>query len=135
MSKRTVWVKLICITMVLSIFLTHAYALQISPLSDSEFDIVTTNLKSTKKVTFSCTTYDIKNSIRVTACWLEKKATNGSWFYVCNLTPPTTVITDTFAYYATVDYSSYIGTGTYRIWATYNADGHTVTRCSNERTY
>lgn len=135
MIRRVKCVSMICAMLILLTFCCQAFAQQIMPLSDSEFDVVTTILKSTKKVTFDCTTYEIKNSISVSSCWLEKKATNGTWFYVCALTPPSLVRTNTFAYAATVDYSSYIGTGTYRIWVTYNADGHTVTRCSNERTF
>lgn len=135
MLNRTKYLVLLIVTIVISLSISQSLANQIDPLSDSEFDIVTTTLKSTKSAKFDCTTYDIKNSISVTYCWLEKKATNGTWFYVCALTPPSTVHSGTFAYTAIVDYSAYIGTGTYRIWATYNADGHTVTRCSNERTF
>ena len=42
---------------------------------------------------------------------------------------------DNPAYTAYMDYSSSIGSGTYRIGFIANADGHTVTRYSNERTY
>ena len=38
-------------------------------------------------------------------------------------------------YSTEVDYSSYIGTGTYRVAGMFNADGHMITRYSNERTF
>lgn len=132
-SRRSILV-LIALLLLLST-INLASASTIMPYADTEFYLVTTTLKSDKSASFKCATYDTKNSISVTYCWLEKRAVDGSWFYVCSLTPPSTVITNSFGYTAVKDYSPYIGTGTYRIWATYNADGHTVTRCSNERTY
>lgn len=73
--------------------------------------------------------------MRVTACWLEQKNNDGSWTTVCSLAAPSVVSQNDFSYSATMDYSSEIGTGTYRIRAVYNADGHAITRYSNERTF
>lgn len=105
------------------------------PYADSEFSSVTTSLKSTKQVSFRAVTYNLKSSISVTACWLEKKNNNGLWTTICSLEVPSDVSEDDFSYYATMDYSSKIGTGTYRIRATYDADGHAITRYSNERKF
>lgn len=118
-----------------SMFCLFAVAEDIMPCADSEFASATTVLKSTKQVSFRAITNNVKSSISVTACWLEKENSDGSWSTVCTLTPPSVVSENSFTYSATMDYSSYIGTGTYRIQATYNADGHTITRCSNERTF
>lgn len=133
MKKGVLACVVLCMIMVAA--LTSAVAQELMPYADTEFDSASTVLKSSKQVSFRCVTYETKNSLSVTACWLEKKNTNGSWSYVRSLTPPSTVLTNTFAYSATADYSAYIGSGTYRVWATYNADGHTISRCSNERTF
>ncbi len=113
----------------------NANASEIMPYADSEFNSATTLLKATKQVSFRAVTYSVKSSISVSACWLEKKNNDGTWSTVCPLPTPSFVASETFAYATTVDYSDYIGTGTYRIRATYNADGHTITRYSNERTF
>lgn len=39
------------------------------------------------------------------------------------------------SYYKEMDYSDKIGTGTYRVGATFDADGHSITRYSNSRTF
>ena len=68
------------------------------------------------------------------ACKLYKK--NGSkWNFVCSLPVPDTEAEDTILYDASADYSSYIGSGTYRIYTTFNADGHSISRYSNTRTF
>lgn len=125
----------ICLFVITLFLSSMASAYGIMPYADTEFDSATTLLKSTKQVSFRAVTYNVKSSISVTACWLEKENSDGSWSKVCTLTPPSVVSVNSFTYSATMDYSSYIGTGTYRICATYNADGHTITRYSNERTF
>lgn len=124
-----------CFLAVSLIFCSMASAYEITPYADTEFDSATTLLKATKQVSFRAVTYNVKSSISVTTCWLEKENDDGTWSTVCTLPPPGIEAEDTFAYSATVDYSEYIGTGNYRIRATYNADGHTITRYSNERTF
>lgn len=124
---------LFCIVSLL--FCSIANAFEITPYADTEFDSVTTLLKSTKKVSFRAVTYNVKSSISVTDCRLEKENDNGTWSTVCTLPPPKVTAKETFAYSATEDYSDYIDTGNYRIRATYDADGHTITRYSNERTF
>lgn len=127
------------ISIMLSVFLLfsveYATADDIIPLADTEFASVTTTLKATKQVSFRALTNDMKSNISVTACWLEQKNDDGSWTTVCSLDVPSVVSQNDFSYSAIMDYSSVIGTGTYRIGATYNADGHTITRYSNERTF
>lgn len=135
MKSNAYFTIFISILLIFTLGVATAVADGITPYADSEFGTVTTVLKSSKQVSFRCVTYSTKKCISVTSCWLEIKNSDGSWSYVCSLTPPATVLTNTFAYSATVDYSEYIGNGTYRVWATYDADDHSVTRCSNERTY
>lgn len=134
MSKRF-YQLLIASLLSLVIVMGVAFAEGIVPYADTEFDSASTTLKSSKQVTFRAVTYDTKDCLSVTSCYLEIKNDDGSWSYVCSLPAPTTKYYDAYAYSATVDYSSYIGSGTYRVWATYDADGHSITRCSNERTY
>lgn len=135
MKIKSMFCFILCVVMLMLPVWGEVSAQEILPYADTEFDSATTVLKSTKQVSFRCATYSTKNSISVTNCWLEMENSDGSWSYVCALTPPSIVYTNTFAYSATVDYSDNIGTGTYRVWATYDADGHSITRCSNERTY
>lgn len=130
--------SIIFAALVFSLIITSfaiAESYEVMPCADTEFNSVTTLLKSSKQVSFRAVTYNVKSSISVTACWLEQENDDGSWTTVCSLDVPSTVSQDDFSYYATMDYSSVIGTGTYRIGATYNADGHTITRYSNERTF
>ncbi len=132
--------KVICLFCVLasiisSISFCVAEASEVIPCADSEFASITTSLKSSKQVIFRALTSNMKKSISVTACWLEKKNADDSWSTVCTLSAPSTIASNAFSYSATMDYSSQIGTGTYRIRANYNADGHEVTRYSNERTF
>ena len=117
------------------ICVAFADSYDIMPCADSEFNSATTLLKSTKQVSFRAVAYNVKSSISVTACWLEIQDSDGNWSTVCQLPPPSYVSENAFTYSYTVDYSDYIGSGTYRIWATYDADGHSITRCSNERTF
>lgn len=134
-KKSILWYILCCVMLLCLAGTSVATASEIEPRADTEFNSATTTLKTNKSISFRAVTYETKEEISVTAVWLERKNADGSWTYICALTPPSTVFTDTFAYSATVDYSAYIGSGTYRAWATYNADGHAIVRSSNERTY
>lgn len=104
------------------------------PYADTEFSSAYPNLTSSKSVTFHALTYDIKNEIKVTYACLEQKV-YGEWTYVCDLPEPSLVSYNTIGYTASVNYSSYIGSGTYRVGATFDADGHSISRYSNERTF
>lgn len=127
------------VSIILSIFVlvtvSYATAEEIMPRADSEFASVITVLKTSKQVSFRAVTNNVKARISVTACWLEKENDDGTWSTVCTLPPSSVEAEETFAYSATVDYSEFIDTGNYRIRATYDADGHTITRYSNERTF
>lgn len=113
---------------------TSAFAFEIVPYADSVFSSVTISLSTTKTATFSAITYEISGSISVTAVRLEKMV-NNVWADAGALTAPSKVGTNTIGYTASESYSSNLGAGTYRIKATFNADGHEVTRYSNSRTF
>ena len=127
--------SIISTILLVCILASTSFADEIMPCADSEFASATTTLQASKQVSFRAVTNNVKSSISVTACWLEKENSDGTWTWVCSLPAPDYVASGTFAYSTTKDYSSYIGTGTYRVQATYNADGHSITRCSNERTF
>lgn len=122
------------IMMALTMVCGFAQADGIVPYADTEFDSASASLSTRKDVTFTCETYETKESIKVTGVWLQRKV-DGSWKYECALTAPTKVATNTFMYGAVMDYSDKIGTGTFRVGFIVNADGHAITRYSNERTF
>lgn len=103
--------------------------------SDPVFESATTNLKSNKQVTFSAVTSSEQNYIKVTKVELYKQNSNSSWSYVCNLPVPAHISMHNTLYGATKDYSDYIGAGTYRIYTTFCADGHNISRYSNVKTF
>ena len=103
-------------------------------LSDPVFDIATINLTSTKKAYFDVETSSDQGSIEVTRVRLYQMVGN-SWYYVGELPVPTKKGTNTNMFSANYDYSSYIGTGTYRLYTTFCADGYSISRYSNTRTY
>lgn len=130
---RKIYVFLISSLMLLSIAAT-ALAFDIMPYADSYFDSITINLTSKKYVAYQATAKEEHKEIKVTSCTLQKKS-GTRWTDVGSLDAPTDVANNTRVYDATMDYSDDIGTGTYRIKATFYADGYTVSRTSNERTY
>ena len=111
-----------------------SYGYEILPCADAVFSSATPSLLSSKSVTFTAFTTTPKANIHVSACWLEMKI-NGSWDKVCDLTAPSASVSNVMVFSTTKSYASQIGTGTFRVWATFIADGHEVTRCSNERTF
>lgn len=113
---------------------TTAFAADILPYADSYFDSLTINLNSTKKVGYRAVAKEVHNEIKVTSCTLQKKS-GTRWINAGSLDAPEVVAQNTRVYDAAMDYSDDIGSGTYRISATFYADGYTVTRTSNERTY
>ena len=96
-------------------------------------DAATVSLKTTKKVVYDETTYGTQKTISITNCWLEKKI-GSKWVRQSALETPSAG-KNTFGYVREMDYSDNIGTGTYRVGATFDADGHSITRYSNSRTF
>lgn len=112
-----------------------ASALSFDLYASSEFASTGIRLKATKAVQFYCTTYEAKENLSVTACWLEVKNKSGAWAYLCPLPAPTVVATGKRQYSAAMDYSAYISAGCYRIRGRFDADGHTISVVSNEQTF
>lgn len=92
------------------------------------------SLSSTMSANFSCTTRNFC-TISVTSIKLQVKNSDGSWSAGTTMTAPESV-TDAARYNKSMSYSGSCTKGkTYRITATFNAGGETVTRTSNEATY
>ena len=109
--------------------ISYCLADTIMPFADEVFDATKVELSSSGRVKLYCATYGNKASIKVTACWLEKEV-GGKWVFDCSLTPPAEESINTDAYAATFHCLSSIGKGKYRLAATFNADGHEITRYS-----
>ena len=129
--------KIVCILIcLLIVFLSNvSMGETVAPRADLYFNSASAFLASNKLVVFNCVTYDIYNRISVTNVWLEQQV-NGYWLFVKSLTPPSYVATNMMDYGAEVNYSdSIIGTGTFRIGFTVDADGYSISRYSNSRTF
>ncbi len=130
--------KRISIIFALSLIVTIAcgiaQAADIMPYADIVFDSATAYLAADKYVTFDCEAWGWQSYIMLTQCSLEQKI-NGSWVSAGDLPVPPDVQTNTLAFGLDVDYSAYIGSGTFRICFTVEADGHAITRYSNSRTF
>lgn len=103
-------------------------------LSDPVFDSASTNLNSTKIAVFNAATISPAENIKITKVRLYQKV-GTVWYYAGSLPVPTTEATNAYTFSANYDYSSYIGTGTYRLYTTFCADGYSISRYSNTRTY
>ncbi len=133
MARKVIAWLLICV-MASALFLT-AYASEASLFADEVFASATANLKSSKFTIFTCVLIGYADEIKITSCELQKKV-NGGWIAITPLPAPDTVAYDTDVLATDMDYSSEITeAGTYRISFTADADGHSITRYSNERTF
>ena len=125
---------LLCLILLPLLLTSIALAADITPYADIEFSRATASLTTYKSVSFSCITHQPKEKIAITECWLERKI-NNEWYWLSSLDSPSTVAENTALYTAVMDYSADIGSGTYRIGFIVDADGYSITRYSNERTF
>lgn len=135
MNKQTA-LSIISLVMVL-MCLTVAVGTADEPAlyADSVFGSASAFLASNKLVVFNCVAYAVHDRISVTNVWLEQKI-NGEWEYTKALTPPSYVAYDMADYGAEVNYSASItGSGTFRVGFTVNADGYSISRYSNSRSF
>ena len=125
---KKIFVGLVAL-LVIAVGISCSLAEAIMPLADDVFDATKVDLSPTGRVKLYCATYENKDTIKVTACWLDKKV-GGEWEFDCSLTPPTEESHNTNGYAASFNCLSSIGSGTYRLAATFNADGYEITRRS-----
>ena len=103
-------------------------------LADYVFNSATVSLNTSKSAVFSAETINEAESIKVTGVKLYKMV-GGTWQFIQNLPAPSDESTNDIYFSASYDYSSYIGTGNYRLKVTFTADGHSISRYSNSRTF
>ncbi|MEG1358288.1 MAG: hypothetical protein RSE23_01360 [Clostridia bacterium] len=115
--------------------LNTAFANGILPFADSVFTSAGVSLSNQIDAIYSAKTKAKSSEIIVSSCTLQIK--DGSrWVDSTSLTAPSTVAKNTISYKATGSYSSSCTSGnTYRIKAVFDADGHQLTRYSNEVAY
>lgn len=126
--------RVISMLLLLLIVVSNTAGAEIVPRADLYFDSATAFLAADKRVVFDCTTYDVYRQIRITSVWLEQEI-DGEWVYAKALTPPSTIAENTISYVAVSSYSGDIGTGTFRVGFTVDADGYAISRYSNSRTF
>lgn len=103
-------------------------------LADNVFDYGATTLSASKTASFNAETILPAASIKVTRVQLFKKIGN-VWMYIRDLPIPSDEAANTSFFSANYNYSDYIGTGQYRLYVTFTADGHDMSRYSNTATY
>lgn len=87
---------------------------------------------SSGKAVFSALTAFQFSELSVTSCSLQVKV-DGVWRHDTMLTPPAYVAKNLYTYTAEKTYALNCAPGkTYRFKATFDADGHTITKYSNE---
>lgn len=131
MNKKLL--SIITIIVILSSITITAFS---ATLADEYFGSATIALISDESCSFSAITNFYVGYIKIDSCWLQKwNGTN--WQYYCWLPAPSDIEYNTIGYGAYMDYASYIPNDdcTYRIGAYFNADGHTIPRYSNSRTF
>lgn len=128
--------KLICLLLIaiqIVLLVNTCYAQEVAPCADEVFTRVYINLTTGKVAYYTGVTYNTYQTIKVTDSYLQKLIDN-EWITIASITVSGTGV-NTFSFTTSADCSGVISTGTYRVVATFSADGYTVTRTSNERTY
>ena len=127
---KRVMVSIISLVFVLSIVCVATAEMQ--PFANQYFYEASVAFNNQGKSVFTATTTFQFNNLSVTSCVLQMKSGN-TWINSQTLTPPSTTASQRYTYSAEKTYSLNCVSGkTYRLKAIFNADGHTITRYSNE---
>lgn len=132
MNKKQIGILLLALVMLA--VLLGASAEGASPRADETIYSASVTLSASKSATFKCTAQVPQSSIFVSSCWLEVWM-SGGWMRVRELTPPSTVLTNAIFFNATKSYADKIGSGTFRVGATFNVGGNLITRRSEQRSF
>ena len=132
MNKKQIGILLLALVMLA--VLLGASAEEASPRADETTYSASVTLSASKNVTFRCTAVAPQSSIYVSSCWLEVWM-SGTWKRVLELTPPSTVLTNAIFFNTTKSYADRIGSGTFRVGATFSVGGNLVTRRSEQRSF
>lgn len=130
MKKRMCYLVTCMLILMLSV---AAVAEVVAPCADEVFRDASINLTSSGRITYTASTRTVYNKLSVSNCYLQQYV-DGVWKTVCTLPNPASM-TNTKTYLSYTNSAEYLSTGTYRVVATFSADGYTITRTSNERTY
>lgn len=128
--------KLVCLFTAITILMmlcVPTVAEEISTCADEVFWDACINLSSASRVTYTASTINVCDRISVSNCQLQQYV-DGAWTTIATLSNPAS-ITNAQSYLSYTNVAGYITSGTYRVVATFSADGHSITRTSNERTY
>ena len=134
--KRVV-ASLLLLTVLMSLpILTHAAVIVPTELrASADYMSASISLGSNAICSFSAITTFQFSQIKVTNCSLQVKNEDGTWEHVCSKGPSTTK-SNARTFDTEYNYSSYCTYGhTYPDVATFNADGKTITKTSNERSF
>lgn len=132
MVKKIMLIGVVLCLLSSCLFVVHAE--EFEQRANEYFNSASTTLFANKSVEFYCLTTTPANQIRVSYCWLQQKV-EGKWEFVKHLTPPSHTVSGSAFFTVTVSYAGEIGSGTYRVAATYNADGHAIAAYSGEKTF
>ncbi len=114
---------------------TAAIANDNVPYANAYYTEASVAFTSSGKAAFSAQTTFVFSRLRVLSCSLEVKV-GGAWQSAGSLTPPATESNNTTIFDAQMNYGSSCTKGkTYRVIATFDADGHTITKTSGAATY
>lgn len=123
------------VAILFTMLVSSALAQEVMPCADEVFHRAMASLYSDKWVTYSFVTMSTVEELKITSCWLQKKV-DDVWEWQRSLPTGGVVSYNTNSLAYDMDYSSYITeAGTYRVGFTANADGHAITRYSNEQTF
>lgn len=130
---KKVFVYLITLMLLTAVMPQQPACADAMPLSSDSFTSASVSVSAAGTASFSAALRYSCN-ISVSSCTLQKQV-NGRWVFAASLTPPPSK-TNAIRYSAKKDYSSDMTSGvTYRIVATFTADGESVTATSGSITY
>jgi len=122
----------IILILVFSLINYYSFAGQSQVDASDVFSSGSASLYATKTAGLFATTQYSVSSIKADYCILYKQV-GSSWVYVYTINPSDECSGCQFEAY--VDFSAYISTGTYRVKVCFRANGHTIIRFSNPRTF
>ena len=125
--------KLVCLALIVCLTVLSTGTAVSEKKASDVFESMMVSLTASKSVSFSAVAKTTAACLSVSSCKLYKFL-GVSWHYVCDLPLPSAAY-NTMLYSAYMDYASYIGTGIYRIYVVFSADGNTDTQYSNQRTF
>ncbi len=127
-------IRSIVVAILLSaLIIGNVYADMVMPCADELFSSASAYLYRNKTLKISCVTYN-PHTIRITNCWYEEKV-DGNWEYGGAIAVSPSSVSGSCIFGTQMSCASYFSTGTYRVGFTVDADGHSISRYSNECTF